>query len=141
MMRERTASGKRGHTTKICAAWSSVAFLHESPPLGSAVTFHDHSRKGVSLRLTLPLMSLEIVEPSLTLFMWSALRPSSVTIVKSYLGLPQFWPFQPVGIPLAPAACVDQSSMTTLPCCADAVVARASSRAASVRRARMGVTP
>src|SRR5204863_9153441 len=104
------------------------AFLHESPPLGSTVTFHDHSRNGVSLRLTLPLMSRAIVEPSLALFMCRTLRPPSFSIVnRSYLGLPQFWAFQPSGMPLAPAGCLDQSSMTTLPCCARAVVASASS--------------
>src|SRR5262245_17155863 len=107
MMRERTASGNRGHTTKTCPAWSSVALWHESPPFGNTVTFHDHSRTGVSFRLTLPLISLETVEPSLTLLRWIALRPSSFTIVKSYLGLPQFWPFQPSGMPLAPTGCLD----------------------------------
>src|SRR5436190_1089688 len=105
MIRERTASGKRGHTTNSWAAWSSVAFLHESPPLGSTVTFHDHSRNGVSLRLILPLMSLEIVEPSLALFMCRTLRPPSFSIVKrSYLGLPQFCAFHPSGMPWAPTA-------------------------------------
>src|SRR5258705_12293824 len=126
MMRERTASGKRGHTRKIWAAWSSEAFRHESPPLGSTVTFHDHSRIGVSLRFTLPLMSFKTVEPSLALLRCRALRPSSLTIEKSYLGLPQFWPFQPSGIPLAPTGCFDQSSTTTLPC-AHAVAASVSS--------------
>src|SRR5687767_12041565 len=100
MMRERTASGNRGHTTKTCAAWSSVAFLRESPPFGSTTAFHDHSSTGVALRSTLPLTSLETVEPSLALFRCKLLRPSSCATVKSYFGLPQFWPFHPGGMAL-----------------------------------------
>src|SRR5688572_32047564 len=100
MMRERAASGKRGHATKTWTAWSSVAFLQEFPPLGNAATFHVHSRMGVSLRFTLPLTSLTIVDPSLALRTCSALAPSLATIAKSYFGLPQFWPFHPAGIPL-----------------------------------------
>src|SRR6266850_5036288 len=89
MIRERTAVGKRGQTTKICTAWSSVAFLHESPPLGSTDAFHDHSSSGVSLRFTLPLMSREIVEPSLALRRCRTLRLPCASIEKSYFGLPQ----------------------------------------------------
>src|SRR5580765_924407 len=113
MICERTASGNRGHTTKTWAAWSSVGLRHELPSLGSVVTFHDHSRTGVSLRFTLPLISLEIVEPSLALRSCRTLWLSFVAIVKSYFGLPQFCPFQPAGIPLPPTACDDQSSTTT----------------------------
>src|SRR5205823_6454223 len=102
MIRERTCSGKRGHATYTCAASSSVSFLQASPPFGSVVTFHDHSRTGVCLRSILPLMSFEMVEPSPALFICRALRPSSFTIVKSYFGLPQFWAFQPFGTPLLP---------------------------------------
>src|SRR5678816_1802174 len=80
------------------------------------MTFHDHSRIGVSLRFTLPLMSREASEPSLALFMRSARWLSSVTISKSYFGLPQFWAFQSGGRPLVPTAGFVQSSTTIWPC-------------------------
>src|SRR2546422_8610885 len=79
MMRERTCSGKRGQTTKIWPAWSSSAFLQELAPFGSTIDFHSHSRIGVSLRRTLPLISRLSVVLSLWLFRYSARRPSSST--------------------------------------------------------------
>jgi methylmalonyl-CoA mutase N-terminal domain/subunit len=134
MMRERTASGNRGQTTKIWAAWSSVAFTQELPPLGSVTTLQLHWSTGVSLRLTLPLISLEIVEPSSSLRRRRTRRLLLSTIVKSYFGLPQLCPFQSFGMPFAPTGCCDQSS-TTIVSAAHAAVTRApaSSAATSVR--------
>src|SRR5215470_8631895 len=82
MIRERTASGKRGHKRNTWPAWSSVAFLHELAPFGRTIDFHCHSRIGVSLRRILPLISRLIVELSSALFMYSAGRPPSSTILR-----------------------------------------------------------
>ena len=113
MMRERSSFGKRSQPTKICAAWSSVSFLRESAPFGSTLTFHVHSRIGVSFRLTLPLTSFAIVDPSSLLLSRRALRPPPSTIVKSYVGVPHCCFSQPAGTPCAPRGCEDQSSITT----------------------------
>src|SRR5438552_2589806 len=76
------------------------------------MTRQRHSRIGVCLRSTLPLMSSAIVELSPSLRRWSTRLPSLVTITtKSYLGLPQLPPFQPSGIPRLPPAYLLQSAM------------------------------
>src|SRR3984893_16749255 len=112
MIRERTACGKRGNVTKIWAASSSVADLRASPTCGRVATCQlDWLTDEV---LTSTFTSLEIVELSFALLSWIALRPPCVAMRKSYLGLPQFWPFHPSGIPVLPSVCLAQSSTGTV---------------------------
>src|SRR5262245_55662157 len=58
-------------------------------------------------------MSFEIVEPSSRLLSRRARVPALSTTSKSYAGLPQFWPFQPGGMPLVPTRISAQFSTTT----------------------------
>src|SRR5574342_357775 len=124
MMRDRTADGKRGNVTEIWAAWSSVALLRESAPLGSSTAFQVHWRIGYSLQST--LTSLMIVELSPLLTRCRTRFGLALTISKSNFGLPQFWVFQPTGAPLEPTGALDQSSTETRAPCADTTEAAAS---------------
>src|SRR4029453_9812483 len=81
-------------------------------------------------------MSREASEASLALFIRSARWLSSITISKSYLGLPQFWAFHSGGRPLVPTVGFVQSSTTSIGACAPATVANETNRMAT-RRARM----
>src|SRR5262244_3617359 len=76
-----------------------------------ATTFQRHSRMGYCLTST--LISLEVVELSSSLRSLSTFCPPSLTIVKSYLGLPQFCFCQPGGTPRPSTSASDQFSTTT----------------------------
>src|SRR5262245_45627721 len=73
-----------------------------------------------------------MVELSFSLLRWIAGVESSVVTVNSYLGLPQFCPCHPLGIPRLPLGCFDQSSTTMLPVWAP--VREAASTIAPTRR-------
>ena len=82
------------------------------PALGSVTTRQLHWSVGQVLTST--LISLEIVELSPALWKWMTLRPASLTMRKSYLGLPQFCPFQPSGMPVLPSGWLAQLSTGTV---------------------------